>query len=286
MNGDLGICGAILLSLVLLGFSGSSWAERLPPEVEAIRATHERQRAALDRIRLKVEALQKAETLQKTETSPPLPLPPTERGSQNPPPFLQKLDTLYLQFQTQRWALLLLPWLAGLYGAFFLLLLFPPYRFFIEYWVTHSAARNHPILFLSSALSFAGAVWLLTTGRLYSDSEPLLFLGALGLGFGFYLPGLLGYSLVFLHSLFVPHPLERTFERVLRGEMISKAEAAAMAASLYHAQRDGIPVDWRIQNRIRRLERLTTLMGQEKALADTLIDHVLHSSSPERRYRS
>ncbi len=284
MNGDFGIWGILLFSLALWGCAAPAQAETMPPEVEAIRAEREAQRAALDRIRRKVEALHAAEARraapQIVQSFPPAQRPP------NSPAARPGVETPDLRNQIWRWALFLFPWIAGLYGAFFVLLLFPPYLFFIEYWVTHSTARRHPMLFGMSALCVAGSAWLLLAGRSYSDAEWLLLLSFLGLPFASYFPGFLWYFLVFLHSLFVPHPLEPTFKRVLRGEAISKTEAEALAASLYNAERDGLMVDWRVQNRIRRLERLAILMGKEKAVVDTLIDHISHSSSSQRRFRS
>lgn len=286
MNGDFGIWGILLFSLALWGCFTPASAETVPPEVEAIRAERKAQRATLDRIRRKVEALHAAEAQHATPQTVQSFPPPPEQKPQNSPAALPSVETPDLRSQMRRWALILFPWTAGLYGAFFLLLLFPPYRFFIEYWVTHSTARRHPMLFGMSALCFAGSLWLLLAGRFHSDSEWLLCLSFLGIPFASYLPGFLWYFLVFLHSLFVPHPLEQTFERVLRGEAISKAEAAALAESLYNAERDGLMVDWRVQNRIRRLERLAMLMGKEKAVVDTLIDHISHSSPSTRRFRS
>lgn len=284
MNGDFGIWGILLFSLALWGCAAPAQAETMPPEVEAIRAEREAQRAALDRIRRKVEALHAAEA-QRAAPRTVQSFPPAQRPP-NSPAARPGVETPDLRNQIWRWALFLFPWIAGLYGAFFVLLLFPPYLFFIEYWVTHSTARRHPMLFGMSALCVAGSAWLLLSGRSYSDAEWLLLLSFLGLPFASYFPGFLWYFLVFLHSLFVPHPLEPTFKRVLRGEAISKTEAEALAASLYNAERDGLMVDWRVQNRIRRLERLAILMGKEKAVVDTLIDHISHSSSSQRRFRS
>lgn len=51
------LAAGVAFLLPVVGFP----AEPLPPEVEAIRVERERQRAALDRIRRKVEALREAE---------------------------------------------------------------------------------------------------------------------------------------------------------------------------------------------------------------------------------
>lgn len=61
MQGDRRQLIVLIFSVVFLGLPVRSPAEPLPPEVEAIRAEREQQRAALDRIRRKVKALQAAE---------------------------------------------------------------------------------------------------------------------------------------------------------------------------------------------------------------------------------
>jgi hypothetical protein len=61
MRGDQWQLIVLIFSAVFLGLPVRSPAEALPPEVEAIRAERETQRAALDRIREKTEALRRAE---------------------------------------------------------------------------------------------------------------------------------------------------------------------------------------------------------------------------------
>ena len=242
-----------------------SLAEPLPAEVEAIRAERAAQRAALDRIRRKVEALRQAEEARAAA--------PKEK----------EVEDRFFRLRVRRGAKTLLPWLAALYGAGVLFLLLAPYRLYIDYWLTHSGARRHPLLFCGSALCLLSAGWLLSQGGLESDPEMILALGGAGWYCWFFIPGFLGFVLVFLHSLVVPHPMEATFKRVLHGEKLSREEAEKLAAVLYNARRDGIPADWRVRNQIRRLERLATLMGRETAFLDLMSASVLHPPSERRR---
>lgn len=80
---------------------------------------------------------------------------------------------------------------------------------------------------------------------------------------------------VFLHSLFVPHPNEALFERVLRGEPLSRAEAEQVTRAMYDARRDGIPADWRVRGRMWRLERLAALLEKEKAFAEKMAENAM-----------
>ena len=262
-----------------------SLAEPLPAEVEAIRAERAAQRAALDRIRRKVEALRQAEEARARASAERAPEParPTEPTRAAEPTEKEVEDRLF-RLRVRREAKTLLPWLAALYGAGVLFLLFAPYRLYIDYWLTHSGARRHPLLFCGSALCLLGAGWLLSQGGLESDPEMILVLGGAGGYCWFFIPGFLGFVLVFLHSLVVPHPMEATFKRVLRGEKLSREEAENLAAVMYNARRDGIPADWRVRNQIRRLERLATLLGRETAFLDLMSASVLHPPSERRRH--
>lgn len=259
-----------------------SLAEPLPAEVEAIRAERAAQRAALDRIRRKVEALRQAEEARASAERAPEPARPTEPARAAEPTEKEVEDRLF-RLRVRRGAKTLLPWLAALYGAGVLFLLFAPYRLYIDYWLTHSGARRHPLLFCGSALCLLGAGWLLSQGGLESDPEMILVLGGAGGYCWFFIPGFLGFVLVFLHSLVVPHPMEATFKRVLQGEKLSREEAENLAAVMYNARRDGIPADWRVRNQIRRLERLATLLGRETAFLDLMSASVLHPPSERRR---
>lgn len=261
-----------------------SLAEPLPAEVEAIRAERAAQRAALDRIRRKVEALRQAEEARARASAERAPEParPTEPARAAAEPTEKEVEDRLFRLRVRREAKTLLPWLAALYGAGVLFLLFAPYRLYIDYWLTHSGARRHPLLFCGSALCLLGAGWLLSQGGLESDPEMILVLGGAGGYCWFFIPGFLGFVLVFLHSLVVPHPMEATFKRVLHGEKLSREEAENLAAVMYTARRDGIPADWRVRNHIRRLERLATLLGRETAFLDLMSASVLHPP-PERR---
>jgi len=49
-----------------------------------------------------------------------------------------------------------------------------------------------------------------------------------------------------------------------------------MAEAMYNAKRDGIPADWRVKSRIRRLERLAALLEKEKAFMEIAGDRILN----------
>jgi hypothetical protein len=243
MNGDRGYGLALLLGVVLLSPAAGSPAEPLPPEVEAIRAERERQRAALDRIREKTEALRRAENqrmLAEREQAQRVQAAERERQHRE---LVKEVDAIVFWFQVRIRAKAALPWLAALYGAFVLLPLFSLYRMYIESLFLRPIARTHPVLIGSSVLCFSGALWILSRGGIESDPETLFILGLFGLFFWFHIPGLLAQVLSFLHSLVVPHPLEATFRRMLHGENISREEAVNVAEALYNARRDGIPAD-------------------------------------------
>jgi len=137
--------------------------------------------------------------------------------------------------------------------------------------------------FLASGLCLGGAVWMLKDGQVFHYPFSWIMLSVLGLPFWFYIPGLFAHGLIFLHSLVVPHPMEAAFERVLRGESMSREEAAQVAEAMYNAQRDGIPVDWRVRSQVWRLERLTALMGKEQAFMETMSDYILNQQRTGRR---
>jgi hypothetical protein len=276
MNGDRGYGLALLLGVVLLSPAAGSPAEPLPPEVEAIRAERERQRAALDRIREKTEALRRAENqrmLAEREQAQRVQAAERERQHRE---LVKEVDAIVFWFQVRIRAKAALPWLAALYGAFVLLPLFSLYRMYIESLFLRPIARTHPVLIGSSVLCFSGALWILSRGGIESDPETLLILGLFGLFFWFHIPGLLAQVLSFLHSLVVPHPLEATFRRMLHGEKISREEAVNVAEALYNARRDGIPADWRVRSHLWRLERLAKLMGREKAFMDMMSEYILN----------
>ena len=286
-------CGVVLLGWLVPGLP----AEPLPPEAEAIRVERERQRAALDRVRRKVEALREAEA--RGESPVPVVSPPgtpdlerewarhearereaaAERERQEAEARRLKEERFWREWR-QRLGVGLL----ALFGAFCLLPFFPLYRDFIDHAWKHTAWSSPKRLALVfSAASFAGAAWLWEEGRLPEPSERFLILGFFGLWFWFYLPGLFGLVLIFLHSLFVPHPMEVTLERMRRGEKIGSEEAARVVEALRDFQERGIPTDWRVRSRIWRLERLTRLLGKEKVFLDLLNEYILNQHQRGRR---
>lgn len=274
---------------------------RTEREQEAIRAEREAQRAALDRIRRKVEALQQ------TEQNRPAPNAERERiqaereSAERERAATQKererrqeeqRRTAHQQEQTVQATHERLRWantvkLTVIIGYFALFLFVVPHSHYHTYIHSVFSGPSSPrvsLLWLSiSAAGVLNTGWMLWAGE--ARDSPTLFLlsGIIGLFFWFFVPGLLGLFFAFLHSLLVPHPLEAAFERMLRGEPISREETEAMAESLYNARRDGIPTDWRVQSRIWRLERLTALMGKEKDFMEKIIDHVLNQHRTERR---
>lgn len=296
-----------------------SRAETAPggAEIEAIRAERERQRAALDRIRTKTEALRQAEEAERARLRAEAEAArrqadeerwraQTERervahaarevAAQTERHRLERLreaerEQLERRREEEHWqaaqakrmrAERALLSYALAYSAFFLLPLFPLYRLSIEHRLTHFGQGRHPVLFGGSALGYAGSVWLLSDGRALEFPEAFLILGVLGLFFWYFVPGVLWFSLVFLHSLFVPHPNEALFKRVLRGESLSRAEAEQAARAMYDAKRDGIPADWRVQSQIWRLERLANLMEKEKAFVEKMTENALKSRESRR----
>lgn len=290
MNGDRGYGLALLLGVVLLSPAVGLPAERLPPEVEAIRAEREAQRAALDRIRRKVEALREAEEAERVaqerkaqQEREARQREAQQRETERPyEKVLTEIENTRFWLQVRNGARAAWPWLLWLYGACFLLLLFAPYRLYIDFWLTHSGVQRHPLLLGGSALGLSGAGWILSQGEVSADPEMALALGILGLFFWFFLPGFLWFFLVFLHSLVVPHPMEAAFKRVLRGENLSREETANMAEALRNVQQHGIPADWRVRSHLRRLERLTQLMEKEKAFLDLMRESLLQQHRGER----
>lgn len=289
-------------------------------ETGAIRAERERQRAALDRIREKTEALKQAENRQR-EAAPVI-TTGTRLFSAQEEAERARLDaeaeaSRRAQAERERAAAqrererqqaearqreaaererleqarreaaeraareekvrarTALLFLAALYGAFLLLPSLPLYRAYIEYRSRHlrewSLAGGIALSALCG-LGTAALVWGVGT-----DAHPwfVFTAGLLGLPAWFFVPGLLWLLLVFLHSLFVPHPNEALFERVLRGEPLSRAEVEQVTRAMYDARRDGIPADWRVRGRMWRLERLAALLEKEKAFAEKMAENAM-----------
>lgn len=165
--------------------------------------------------------------------------------------------------------------LATLYGAFLFLPSLPLYRAYIEYRSRHLWEWSLAGGIALSALCGLGAAALAWGGG--TDPHPwfVFAAGLLGLPAWFFVPGLLWLLLVFLHSLLVPHPNEALFERVLRGESLSRAEAEQAARAMYDARRDGIPADWRVRGRMWRLERLAALLEKERAFAEKMAENAM-----------
>lgn len=247
-------------------------AERQRRQAEAAAqadAEQEQRRLAMERLRAETEARRQAEAREREQARRDA---EARRQAEAERARLERA-ALARQFRAYRLA----GWLFLVYGAFLLLPFFRLYRDILDQRGPQSlwSFPKFP-LFILSGLGFSGAVWIREAGQLSERPELFLALGFFGLYFWFFVPGLLVFLLVFLHSLFVPHPMEATFKRVLRGERISREEAAKMAQAMYNARRDGIPVDWRVKSQIWRLERLTHLMGKEKAFMDAAIHHILN----------
>ena len=285
-------------------------------ETGAIRAERERQRAALDRMREKTEALKQAEDRQRetaqaaaagTRLSPAQEEAEREQAARERAAWQSARDAAAQRErerqqaearqreeaererleQTRREAAeraareeqaraqAALRFLAALYGAFLLLPGLPLYRAYIEYRARHlrewSPAGGIALSALCG-LSAAALAWGVGT-----DANPwfVFAAGLLGLPAWFFGPGLLWLLLVFLHSLFVPHPNEALFERVLRGEPLSRAEAEQVTRAMYDARRDGMPADWRVRGRMWRLERLAALLEKEKAFAEKMAENAM-----------
>lgn len=170
------------------------------------------------------------------------------------------------------------------YIAVLFLPVFRLYRDFIEHrWKQFDGSSAQLLWFAVSAACVWGAGRMVERGSVWQEPELFLSLALLGLPCWFFVPGFLWLFLVFLHSLFVPHPLEATFKRVLRGEPVSADEAAKMAEAMYNAKRDGIPADWRVKSRIRRLERLAALLEKEKAFMEIAGDRILNPNRNRER---
>lgn len=293
-------------------------------EIGAIRAERERQRAALDRMREKTEALKQAEARQRetaqaaagTRLSPAQEEAEREQAARERAAWQSARDAAAQRErerqqaearqreaaratqareaaererseqarreaaeraarEEQARAQAALRFLAALYGAFLLLPSLPLYRAYIEYRARHlrewSPAGGIALSALCG-LSAAALAWGVGT-----DANPwfVFAAGLLGLPAWFFVPGLLWLLLVFLHSLFVPHPNEALFERVLRGEPLSRAEAEQVTRAMYDARRDGIPADWRVRGRMWRLERLAALLEKEKAFAEKMAENAM-----------
>lgn len=281
-------------------------------EIGAIRAERERERAALDRIRENTEALKQAEDRQRetaqaavagTRLSPAQEEAEREQAARERAAWQSARDAAAQrererqQAEARQWeaaratqareaaeraareeqarAQAALRFLAALYGAFLLLPSLPLYRAYIEYRARHlrewSLAGGIALSALCG-LGVAALAWGVGT-----DANPwfVFALGLLGLPAWFFGPGLLWLLLVFLHSLFVPHPNEALFERVLRGEPLSRAEAERVTRAMYDARRDGIPADWRVRGRMWRLERLAALLEKEKAFAEKMAENAM-----------
>lgn len=276
-------------------------------ETGAFRAERERQRAALDRIREKTEAIKQAENRQR-EAAPVI-TTGTRLFSAQEEAERARLDA---EAEASRWAQAereraaaqrererqqaearqreaaeraareekarartAVLFLAALYGAFLFLPSLPLYRAYIEYRSRHLREWSLAGGIALSALCGLGAaalVWGVGT-----DAHPwfVFTAGLLGLPAWFFVPGLLWLLLVFLHSLFVPHPNEALFERVLRGEPLSRAEVEQVTRAMYDARRDGIPADWRVRGRMWRLERLAALLEKEKAFAEKMAENAM-----------
>ena len=372
MNGDRGYGLALLLGVALLSPAAGLPAEPLPPEVEAIRAEREAQRAALDRIRRKVEALREAEARGGSPVSS-VSSPGTpdlerawarheaaererERERARAEERARQADTrqaeqaadrererlhaeaearwregerrlrvqneriraeqaareqvarqeqaaqeaedarrLEARWEQERLAAkrhaeqnqTLFFLLATLYGALCFLPFFPLYRDFIEaYWQPPRRA-GPALVFAASGACCIGVVWMSDAVSFTAIPDAFLLLGFLGLYFWFFVPGLVAQCLLFLHSLFVPHPLETAFQRVLRGETISRDEAARVAEAIRTFYQNGSPADWRVKSALARLERLAKLMGRENAFVDFLNEYILHQHErPESGRRS
>jgi hypothetical protein len=165
--------------------------------------------------------------------------------------------------------------LAALYGAFLLLPGLPLYRAYIEYRSRHLREWSPAGGIALSALCGLGAAALAWEGGTDANPWSVFAAGLFGLPAWFFVPGFVWLFLVFLHSLLVPHPNEALFERVVRGEPLSRAEAEQAARAMYDAKRDGIPADWRVRGRMWRLERLAALLEKEKAFAEKMAEHAM-----------
>ena len=204
MKGDQWRLIVLVFSVILLGFPGRSPAESLPPEVEAIRAERERQRAALDRIRRKVEVLREAEA--RGATSPShverdrAEQAAREQAARKEREAQEREETRRLEAKLERERLAtkrhaernrtLFLALAALYGALCFLPFFPLYRDFIDYDQKRSDLTGSSVVFGISGLCFIGAVWMSDTVRFTTIPDSFLLLGFLGLYFWFFVPGL------------------------------------------------------------------------------------------------
>lgn len=281
-------------------------------EIGAIRAERERQRAALDRIREKTEALKQAEDRQ--QRAPPATTAGTGLFSAREEAERARLDAeaearRRAQAERERAvqaakdaaaeaererseqarreaaeraareeqarAQAALRFLAALYGAFLLLPSLPLYRAYIEYRARHLREWSPAGGIALSALCGLSAAALAWGGSAGENPRFVFAAGLLGLPAWFFVPGFVWLFLAFLHSLFVPHPNEALFERVLRGEPLSRAEAERVTRAMYDARRDGIPADWRVRGRMWRLERLAALLEKEKAFAEKMAENAM-----------
>lgn len=323
------LAAGVAFLLPVVGFP----AERLPPEVEAIRAERERERAALDRIRRKVEALREAEG--RGGNTVPAVSPTSnsmlerdrarlhaeaearwregerrlraqneriwaeqaarEQAARKEREAREREETHRLEAKREQERLAakrhaernrtLFLALAALYGALCFLPFVPLYRDFIDYDQKRSDLTGSSVVFGISGLCFIGAVWMSDTVSLVAIPDWFLLLGFLGLYFWFFVPGLFAQFLIFLHSLFVPHPLETAFQRVLRGQAISRDEAARVADAIRTFHQNGSPADWRVKSALSRLERLAKLMGRENTFVDFLSEYILHQNEQNKTGR-
>lgn len=231
--------------------------------IAAVRAERERQRAALDRIGEKTEALRQAEARQREAAE-------RERSERERQAAAERAAR---EEKARAQAALL--FLAALYGAFLLLPGLPLYRTYIEYRSRHLREWSPAGGIALSALCGLGAAALAWEGATDANPWSVFAAGLFGLPAWFFVPGFVWLFLVFLHSLLVPHPNEALFERVVRGEPLSRAEAEQAARAMYDARRDGIPADWRVRGRMWRLERLAALLEKEKAFAEKMAENAM-----------
>lgn len=305
---------------LVVWWKGSKADAESPPAPDPAReaaAEREQQRAALDRIRAKTEALRQAEEADRARLRAEAEArwregeerlrvqtereraarqageaaareqreqqEAAQRERERQLERFREIEAKQVAQERREWAeRVVFDFVVG-YSAFFLLPFFALYRIHLEHCLTPFGHGKHPILFGASALGCAGSIWLLSTGRALVYPEALIVLGLCGLFFWYFVPGLLFLGFVLLHSLLVPHPMDAILERMVRGEPVSPAETARVTDAMKNAQRDGIPADWRVKSRLWRLERFAKLMGQEKAFLNLMSEYILHQHRDERR---